>query len=86
MTPASRLPCALAPCALACALFAFGCASTPSATTTGVAPAPKTSSVVRINDDVSCDKSTKRCNFRGLPSVGITRAIFGDSVASAHLL
>lgn len=89
MTPACRLlralaPSALAPGALACVLFAFGCASTPSSTTTGAAPAPKpkASSVVRINDDVSCNKSTKRCEFRGLPSVGVTRAIFGDRVAN----
>ena len=97
MNTASRLPCALAPsalapsalalsalaaCAVACVLFALGCASTPSTPTTGIAPAPKASSVVRINDDVSCDKSTKRCLFRGLPSVGVTRVIFGDSVAN----
>ena len=87
MTTASRLPYAVALCAVACIGFGFGCASTPSATKTGVSPeaasAPKASSVVRINDDVSCDKSAKRCNFRGLPSVGITRVIFGDSVANA---
>jgi hypothetical protein len=82
MTAISRLSHVLAIGALACISFAFGCASTPSATTKGDAPAPKASSVVRINDDVSCDKSAKRCDFRGQPSVGVTRAIFGDSVAS----
>jgi hypothetical protein len=72
--------------ALALLALATGCASTPEGApspskTAAAKPAPAASAVVRINDDVSCDKAAKRCDFRGNPSVGLTRTIFGDRMA-----
>jgi hypothetical protein len=67
---------------LACAL-ALGACQTPSATAPSEPAEPKAaqSSVFEPASGVRCDRSTRVCEYRGGPTVGLTRLFFGDAAA-----
>lgn len=78
-----------APILLAAALFAAGCQSGGSATTTpttaktATPKPPRDTTVFEPATGVRCDRSQKTCEWKGGASIGLTRLFFGDGAADA---
>lgn len=74
-----------APILFAAALCAAGCQSGGSTTaaTTAAKPAPKETQRFEPAKGVKCDRSSKVCEWKGGPSVGLTRLFFGDGPGDA---
>ncbi len=70
--------------ALAC--FAAACASPPpepEPIVVEVKETPQVSDTFEPAKDVTCRRSTQVCQWRGGPTVGLTRLFFGDAAADA---
>jgi hypothetical protein len=73
-----------APILLAAALLASGCATEGAPTTpTPTAEPPKETAVFEPAKGVSCDRGQNVCQWKGGPTVGLTRLFFGDGPADA---
>jgi hypothetical protein len=72
---------ALASLVAGASLLFMGCQTpTPAERKPAESAAPQ-SSVFEPAKGVSCDRSTKICEFKGGPTVGLTRLFFGDGAA-----
>ncbi len=65
------------------ALALAGCKSAGTPAKSAAAPAAEKSDVFEPARGVTCDRGTKICDWRGGPSVGLTRLFFGNGAADA---
>jgi len=65
------------------ALALAGCKSAGTPTESAAAPAPEKTDTFQAASGVTCDRGTKVCDWRGGPSVGLTRLFFGNGAADA---
>ena len=65
------------------ALALGGCQSTSAPSKPAAEPAPTKSDVFEPASGVTCNHGTKVCEYKGGPSVGLTRLFFGDKAADA---
>jgi hypothetical protein len=70
---------------LSAALFCGGCQSggAPSTSATPEPTPPKETAVFEPAKGVSCDRGQNVCQWKGGPTVGLTRLFFGDGPADA---
>lgn len=65
------------------ALFLAGCQSTGTPVEPAAAQAPEKREIFEPARGVTCDRGTEVCDWRGGPSVGLTRLFFGNDAAAA---
>ncbi|HJO24420.1 MAG: YcgJ family protein [Myxococcota bacterium] len=68
---------------LLAALALAGCQSAGAPAESAAAPAPEKTDVFEPARGVVCNRGKKVCNWRGGPSVGLTRLFFGNGAADA---